>query len=178
MTSPQGVLSPALPKDFVRQFRGEAMAMVAETVLPIPKIIQCNNKIVAPCATREWLEYHSGFVAIKSGTSYDDHRLWCFFNFNQAIDAHLRIALRHGMQELACIHISRMWSLHDVATCAHLVAQYWLGCLFQIAAGLEAGPSPLHQPLGAYFCGWAQLPPSIPRRILLWLGPAPLRCLI
>ena len=64
------------------------------------------------------------------------------------------------------------WSLHDVATCAHLVAQYWLGCLFQIAAGLEAGPSPLHQTcpqtlvagpsplhqsLGEFYCGWALL---------------------
>jgi len=34
--------------------------MVAETVLPIPRIIQCSNKIVAPRAAREWLENHLG----------------------------------------------------------------------------------------------------------------------
>ena len=96
MTSPQGVLSPALPKDFVRQFRGEARAMVAETLLPIPKIIQCNNKIVAPMRNQGMVGNSFGFVAIKSGTSYDDHWLWWCFDFNQAIDAHPRIALRHA----------------------------------------------------------------------------------
>ena len=60
MTSPQGVLSPAPPKDFVRLFRGEARAMVAETLLPMPKIIHCSNQTFAPRATREWLENHLG----------------------------------------------------------------------------------------------------------------------
>ena len=80
----------------VRQFCGEARAIVAETLLPIPRIIQCNNKIVAPMRNQGMVGTSFGFVAVKSGTSCDDQWLWCCFDFNQAIDEHLRIALRRA----------------------------------------------------------------------------------
>ena len=76
--------------------RWGARAIVAETLLPIPKTIQCNNKIIAPMRNQGMVGKSFGFVAIKSGTSYDDHWLWWCFDFNQAIDAHPRIALRHA----------------------------------------------------------------------------------
>ena len=114
------------------------------------------------------------FGAIKSGPSYDDHWLWWCFDFNQAIDAHLRIALRNAgtcLDSRAGHHctLGHCMMLQHAHILWHNIG--WDAC-FKLLQVWRLGPAPFTNP--RHILLWPGPAPcrSIPRRILLWLGPA------